>query len=812
MKIQRLLACMCFFALATFHVSAQTDRPKTATDDADAAFASGNYYDAIPLYKKAFAKENKKDKKAEIVFRTAECYRLTGAVPDEIVWYDKAVKAGYKDPIAILYYADALKQSGKYDESIVQYTNFKKASPGDARGDIGIQSCVLGQKWKDKPRRYKVENLSPLNTKYSDFAACFGSRDHRTLVFSSTRQEAVGSSDDGVTGEKFSDLFEATVDKKGKWSSPKPLDPLINTINNEGAAAFDKKFNDMYFTRCILEKGKINLCAIYLTHKKGQTWDIPVALKIGNGDSATIGHPCLSPDDQTLYFSAYLPGGFGGKDIWMCNYDKKKKTWSEPINLGNKVNTAGDEMYPFMGNDGVLYFASNGLPGMGGLDIFKTKMSGSNWDEPVNMQYPINSPYDDFAFISDTNNTHGYLTSNRDGGKGSDDIYEWTLPPLVFTLSGHVYDVDTKANVEGASIELFGSDGTTNAVKTDKTGAYKYTLNAETAYKISATMKDYLNQFSEVTTKGLEQSKDFVADFYIKSIAKPFELKGILYDVDKWFLRLEAKLVLDTVVKVLNDNPDIVVEIGSHTDARPTRITNDTLSKNRAESVVSYLVEKGIDSLRLVPKGYAATQPRVIDADLASTSHFKAGDVMDMNYINKLKTKELKEEAHQLNRRTEFKVLSHSYVKGKAVDLSGKQDTSKISGGTVMAKDSVAKKVDAVEKPHEDVKKEPGKIHVVAMHETYSTVAKKYGITLKELKTTNDLKNEQIYVGMELKVEPNGDYSEYDRKFYTLEKGDDSFSKIAKKLNMKAADLKKMNKGLYEDMFKPGVKIKVTQE
>ena len=291
------------------------------------------------------------------------------------------------------------------------------------------------------------------------------------------------------------------------------------------------------------------------------------------------------------------------------------------------------EMYPFMGTDGTLYFASNGLPGMGGLDIFRSKMSGSSWDEPQNLQYPINSTYDDFSFIADTNNAHGYLSSNRDGGKGSDDIYEWSLPPLVFTLSGHVYDLDSKANVEGASVELFGSDGTTNSIKTDKTGAYKYTLNPEVAYKLSATMKDFLNQFSEVSTKGLELSKDFIADFYLKSISKPFELKGILYDVGKWDLRPEAKVVLDTVVKVLNDNPDLVVEIGSHTDARPIPMTNEVLSQKRAESVVAYLVEKGIDSVRLVPKGYAATQPRTIDAQLAagSNGHFKQGDVINMD-------------------------------------------------------------------------------------------------------------------------------------------------------------------------------------
>ena len=309
----------------------------------------------------------------------------------------------------------------------------------------------------------------------------------------------------------------------------------------------------------------------------------------------------------------------------------------------------------------------------------------------------------------------------------------------------------------------------------------------------------------------MKTSKDFVADFYIKSIAKPFELKGILYDVDKWFLRPEAKLVLDTVVKVLNDNPDIVVEIGSHTDARPTKITNDTLSKNRAESVVQYLVEKGIDSTRLVPKGYAATQPRVIDADLAASSHFKVGDVLNMDFINKLKTKELKEEAHQLNRRTEFKVLSHGYVKGKPVDLSGKQDTSKMSGGS-FAKDTGAVKVEVKEASHEEVKKEPGKIYTTGQHDTYSSVAKKYNITLKQLKDLNDIKNQQIHPNMELKVDPNGDYTEYDRKFYVLEKGDDSWSKIAKKLNLKSSELKKMNKGVEERDFKAGVKIKITNE
>jgi peptidoglycan-associated lipoprotein len=785
---------------------------KTSTTAAEGAFSKGDYYDAAPLYKKAFNKEKNKTKKAEILFMTAESYRMTNDFKNQEVWYDKAIKGGYKEPVCILYLANALKINGKYDEAIVQYNAFKKASPNDPRGDDGIKACEQSQKWKDKPTRYKVENSSALNSKYNDFGVSYSNKDHRAVIFTSSREESMGKNNDGGTGEKFQDLFEATVDKKGKWSNPKPLLEPVNSGGNDGAAVLDKKGSEMFFTRCDFEKGKVGICEIYFTRRKGQTWDEPKLITLSS-DSATVGQPSLSADGQTLYFVSDMPGGQGGKDIWMSSYEKKTKSWGKPVNLGNKINTPDDDMFPFIANDNTLYFSSKGHLGMGGLDIFKSKMTASgSWEEPVNMRYPINTPADDFAFIVDESNDRGYLSSNRDGGRGGDDIYSWILPPLVFTVAGRAYDVDTKASLDEVNIEIFGSDGTSIPFKTDKTGTYKFDLKPETSYKISSSKKDYLNKYVEVTTVGIEESKDFIADLPMKSIIKPIELPNILYDLGKWDLRPESKVALDDLVKTMNDNPKLVIELGSHTDSRPIPMTNDTLSQRRAQSVVDYLIEKGIDSDRLYAKGYGEKEPRTLNNNMG---HFKAGDVLTDAFINNLKSKELKEEAHQLNRRTEFKALRNNYVKGQkanenvpskgnAADTTGKK-MEPVGDGNNPDKSVVT------EKPKEAPAKEAGKIYTCEKKDTYMSVSKKFSISMKDLKSMNGIKAEQIFEGMELKVEKNGDYADYDSKFYILETGDDSYSKIAKKTNLKSSELKKMNKGIEEDTFHPGKRIRIAK-
>ena len=480
----RLTNRLFFFIILA--VSAQTAiAQRGPTTAADLAFAKGDYYDAATLYKKAYTKEKNRVKKAEIIFKVAESYRLTNDFRNQEVWYAKAIKYKFKDPEAIVRLADALKANGKYDEAIVQYTNFQKEAPADPRGPLGIESCEQAQKWKDHPTRYRIEDVSAVNTKYSDFGAVYSNKDHRHIIFTSARQEAIGKNEDGGTGEKFQDLFEATVDKKGKWSSPKPLLEPVNSNANDGSATLDKKGTMMFFTRCGVDKGKVGECEIYFTKRRGQTWDEPQLIPLA-GDSFTVGQPALSDDEQTLYFVSDMEGGQGGKDIWKTSYDKKTKSWGTPENLGNKINTPEDDMFPSITSDGTLYFASKGHVGMGGLDIFMTKMNNGTWDEPMNLKYPVNTSFDDFGFVLDeVMGNRGLVSSNREGGKGNDDIYAWTLPPLIFTISGRVFDADTQENIEGASIELFGSDGSSIPYKTDKTGAYKFDLKPETTYKLS---------------------------------------------------------------------------------------------------------------------------------------------------------------------------------------------------------------------------------------------------------------------------------------------------------------------------------------
>ena len=881
--IQRLFLSFVFLFTTTF-VFGQSK----AVSQADQAYNKGDYFDAATLYKKAFTKEKNKVKKAEIIFKVAESYRMTNDYNNQEVWYAKAIKANYKDPSAILFYADALKMNGKYDEAIVQYTNYQKAKPADARGGNGIETCEEAQKWKDKPSRYRLANVAAINTKYSDFGASYSNKDHRHIIFSSARQEAIGKNNDGWTGEKFQDLFEATVDKKGKWSSPKPLLEPINSNSSEGGLTLDSKFEEMYFTRCETEKAKIGICEILYTKRKSETWEEPKPVVLVP-DSFTAGHPSLSADMQTLYFSSDMAGGFGGKDIWISKWDKENKKWTMPANAGEKINTDQDEMFPTVASDGTLYFSSKGHVGMGGLDIFMAKQNNGVFEVAENLKYPINSSHDDFSFMIDDNTgDRGFLSSDREGGKGSDDIYSWLLPPLIFTVSGKVQDAETKVNMEGTTIELFGSDGTSVSYKTDKTGTFKFDLKPETSYKISASMSDYLNKYYEVSTLGLEQSKDFIGDFNfallsyenspqriqkeidaqvtslenqknqelkdkklndeqkkvieekyqketekIKALAanrstkKAIELPEVYYDVAKWDLRPESRKALDGLIQILNENPTIVIELGSHTDSRPIPMTNDTLSQHRAESVVEYLMSKGIDKERLKAVGYGQRDPRIL---LKNTGSFKAGDILDDNFIDKLKNNKTKEEAHQLNRRTEFKVLRTNYIKDQSsIDNinpgNSTTTTSKTSAAVMPVENAVVSTKTVVNTtkqtessptqptaaPVENEKNGPGEIYVAKKNETYNSIAKQFEMTVKDLKTLNGLKGELIYTGMELKVTPNGDYSDYDKKFHSVEKGETSWTILAKKLEMNASDLKKMNKEVDEKELRIGKKIRITK-
>ena len=650
--------CVSFLLLST-----TTFAQKNALKDADHDFKNMRYFDAIELYKKAYTdlgdatKGGVKATKARILFQVAECYRMMADAKQEVQWYTKAIKANYPDDNDLLYLADAQRQLGNYDDALTNYKLYKDKVPSNKMADQGILSCQQASQWKNNPTRYVVTNMAQINSKNRDYSPCFADKRYDELYFISTRPGGTGDKIDGNIGEAFADIFDTKMDKNGKWSAPVNLPAPINTEDNEGPVCFDHGFKTMYFTRCGVVKNKGVHCQIWMTERKGNTWGDPVMLSF-QSDTVTYGHPTLSADDQELFFASDMPGGFGGKDIWMCHYDKKTKEWGAPVNLGPDINTPGNEVYPFMHQDGTLYFSSDGYPGMGGLDIYKAPKVGTDkWGKVEDMQYPINSEADDFGIIFEGTKERGYFSSNRLGGKGSDDIYSFNLPPLLFAITGTVRDKKTVKAIMGATVTMVGSDGSISALKTDTGGHYFFAakgpseryVKANTSYIISADATDLLYLASQVkatvSTVGVNESKTWVEDFILEKPVGGMRFPKVEYALDKALLTENSKDSLNYLVKLLNDNPTITIQLDAHTDQQGSVGHNKILSQARAQSCVDYLISQGIDSARLKAKGWWDSHPLITTAQIA-----------------KMKTKEEKDAAYQTNRRTEFRVLSFTYV------------------------------------------------------------------------------------------------------------------------------------------------------
>ncbi len=634
------------------------------------AFMYEEYWTAIEHFKVAYAKYSDPVKKAELVFKIGVCYRNLHESKEAELWFKKAIKVKYPDPLAVLYYADALKMNGSFEEATVEYQNYGKLVPGDKRAELGVKSCQLAAKWIAKPTRYAVENMAFFNSKDQDFSPVYAKKDYKVLYFTSNRSGSSGDQIHARTGAGFMDLWETSVDRKGKWSEPKPVEGAINTPDDEGASSLNPKGNTLYFTRCVVNKKMILGCKIYSAERKGVNWDVPVEISIkGAVDSTTIGHPSISEDETKLYFSADLPGGYGSRDIWMIKRDKKSAPWNpEPINLGPEINTPGYEAFPYIRNNGKLYFLSDYHVGMGGLDIFEaTPDAKTGKYKVVNLKYPINSNADDFGIVFEGEAERGFFSSNRKGGKGGDDIYMFYLPPLEFTLKGFIKDCKTDEPVVGAKLTLKGSDGTTVEGVSEADGSYKFTLNANTDYQILASKEKFLNGNAGESTKGLEENKEFNVDICLESVKEPIELPNIEYDLGKWDLRPESMVSLDKLVETLNNNPNIVIELGSHTDFRSDDKYNLELSQKRAQSVVNYLIEKGIEPERLIAKGYGESTPKKVDKKMAERypGFLQEGQILTEKFIKSLSTVEEQEVCHQYNRRTEFKVIREDFVSKK---------------------------------------------------------------------------------------------------------------------------------------------------
>jgi peptidoglycan-associated lipoprotein len=638
---------------------------------AEEAFNSFQYNLAATRYKKAYSKTKSRPEKDKISFKLGESYRMMNSTKKAEAQYRRIIKSDFtrKNPIVYLHYADMLRANEKYDIAKDFYALYAENVPDDVRGANGVKSCQLAADWIANPTKYSIANLKKVNSKGDDFAPSYADKFYNALIFTSTREGSTGKGLDDWTGQNFSDLFLTRQDRKGEWSEPTLADTegTLNTEANEGTPAFNDKFSTMYYTRCGSAEDEATNCRIMVIKRSGRGWGEVKALELGKDSTVTDGHPSISADELTIVFSSDRKGGQGGKDLWIATRKTTTEEFTKPMNLGDQVNTRGDEVFPFLRNDTTLYFSSNGHPGLGGLDIFKSVKRENIWTTPINLEVPVNSNGDDFAMIFQPGEDQGFFTSNRKGGKGGDDIYSFINPPLAFTLQGTVKDDRTLQFIPMASVKLVGSDGSSVEAKTDPKGFYSFSksqIKPNTTYDLTVVKEGYFNKKARETTVGVEKNKDFVIDFILEPIPeKPVVLPDILYDLAKWDLKPQYQDSLRGLIKTLLENETIVVELAAHTDARDTDERNDILSQRRAESVVNYLIERGIDPARLVAKGYGERVPRTLAKDIRKDgTFFKIGTTLTESFIDSLKTVPEKEAAHALNRRTEFKVLSKDFV------------------------------------------------------------------------------------------------------------------------------------------------------
>jgi len=627
----------------------------------DVSFEIGEHYNAIEKYRKAYRSQKLKEEKSKLAFRIAESYFKISDFAKASVWYKNAVKHNYDDPLCMLHYADCLRATQKYEEAITWYQTYLGIKPDDQLAKNGLEASKVVSGWLEKPDRYIVNIVKELNSKNSDYCPVFvGGRDNE-IIFTSTREIVTGKRKSNITGTRFSDLFTSKFEvQKQKWGTPTLLEEneLINTSSDEGAATLSSRGDQMIFTRCRFDKTKDLGAELYSANQSRGEWSEPTLLSIV-GDSLIAAQPSLSEDGTQLYFVSDRKGGYGGKDIWMAT-DKGGGVFDNPVNLGPEINTPGDEMFPTIRDNGELYFSSNYWPNMGGLDIFKAVQDENKKWTVENMKAPINSPGDDFgmSFIKGEV-TKGLFSSNRKGSR-SDDIYSFYLPPKIFNVTGEIANKETAQTIDGALIRIIGTDGTNLKMRADG-GRFQIKLKPETEYVFAAFKDGYLNDKVRASTVGLEDSKEFRFQFKLSPTTEPIKVNNINYAFGSYEITEESKLALDSVVQLLTMNPTITIELMAHTDHVGSAEFNSELSQKRAQSVVDYLISKGITPARLVARGYGETWPKKVTRAIAKQFDFlKRNDELTEEFILKL-TPEQQEIAKGLNRRTEFRVLSNDF-------------------------------------------------------------------------------------------------------------------------------------------------------
>lgn len=636
---------------------------KSRISKADKRFEVGEYFQAGEMYKKVYSSLSIKEKplRGRIAYFQAECYRLTNQSRAELT-YLNAIRNNYSDSTVFLRYAQLLHRNAKYAEAIKNYELFLKKDSTSIEAKNGLQACKMIPEWKKNPTRYSVKRSKEFNaTRSSSFSPSFMGSDADMIVFTSTRQpnKKLAQKNSKITGLPINKMFSSRKNISGKWESINLLEGEVSTLNDEGVCSFGDDGKVIYYSRSSYVSDGGRGTEILSSNRAGGTWSKPQKINFFKDSTFSVAHPAISPQSQTIFFVSDAANGQGGKDLWKGTIDNGVCKYIE--NLGPDINTPGDEMFPTLKNDSTLFYSSNGLPGFGGLDIYKATYSSKNAKWTVqNMGIPINSNADDFGITFSGNNEKGYFSTNRNETRSYDAIWSFELPEFAYLVEGKV--VDDKGNViPDASVRIVSNTGLNAKVQTKKDGTYRMKLEKDMDCVMLASARGYLNQKNVLSTFGVNQSKNFKVDFFLSQLSKAIQLDNIFYEFGKWELTQASEAGLQTLVKVLNDNPTVIVEIGSHTDYIGSNAANLVLSEKRAKSVVDYLIKVGIAPKRLTTKGNGEEFPVVVDAAISQKyPYLKENTVLDETYVLTL-TPEQQEIVNQINRRTEFRVIKTSY-------------------------------------------------------------------------------------------------------------------------------------------------------
>ena len=620
------------------------------------AYNIGEYHRAIPLLKKAYSKEKNKYTKGEISFFLGESYRHVNLPIKAASAYSKSVRYKYEVREAELYMAQSYLNAGKYEKALEAFKSYYEKYPLEKRARDGILSCKLAMNDSIKSP-FVITKMKVINSKYSDFCPVYGGKDFDQIYFTSMRTEKKKRKRNRITGQGGADIYYSHIDAKGNWTKPEALKEPINTPFDEGTGSITADGKEMFITRCRYEKEEATEPEIYSMTRAGGKWSEPQLVNLGI-DSVMMAHPAISPDGTTLYFVSDMPGGYGGKDIWKSTNSGGE--WSQPVNMGSDINTAGDEMFPYVRADGTLYFSSDSHVGYGGLDIYKAEpkeiATGSIW-EITNLGPGINTFADDFGIVFKGTLEEGLLSSSRGSSRAVDNIFSFELPKVEFTLQGSVLSSKSGKPIPGAYVRLIGTDGTNIKLTIQEDGEFNMQLKPATDYVLLVAAKGFFNHKEKFSTLGEKESKTYQFDIDMLPTETAIMLRNIYFDEGSYELPEGAKPELNRLLRILLDNPSMKIEIGAHADDKGDDTDNLILSQKRAETVMNYLIEHGVPEENLTSKGFGRSKPLVVDRNLASEYHFlRDGDILSPEFISRLKRSN-QAQAHRLNRRIEFKIV-----------------------------------------------------------------------------------------------------------------------------------------------------------